>query len=92
MEGYKKSFKVIIKREKDPLERLQNTREGIEKKLKTLLRKARGLKIVETLGVKFEKTTSKDETITKTAYFNSNIFTITNKNKINEELQLSKQQ
>ena len=64
----------------------------LTKKLKTLLRKARGLKIVETLKVTFEKTTSKDETITKTAYFNSNTFTITNKNTINEELPLSKQQ
>ena len=50
------------------------------------------MKIVETSKVTFEKTTSKDETITKTAYFNSNTFTITNKNKINEELPLSKQQ
>ena len=32
LEGYTKSFKVIIKSEKDPLEQLQSTREGIEKK------------------------------------------------------------
>ena len=66
---------------------LQSTREGIEKKIKKLLRRSRGLKIVEKLKVTFEKTTSKDETIIKTAYFNCNTFTITN-----EELQLSKQQ
>ena len=44
------------------------------------------------MKVTFEKTTSKDETIIKTAYFNSNTFTITNENEVNEELQLSKQQ
>ena len=75
-----------------PLEKLQSTRKGIENKLKTLLSEANGLKIVETLKVTFEKTTSKDETTIKTAYFNSNSFTITNENELHEELQLSKQQ
>ena len=44
------------------------------------------------MKVTFENTISKDETIIKTAYFNSNTFTITNENELNEELQLSKQQ
>ena len=92
LKGYVRSIEVAMKSEEDPLEQLQNTRKGIENKLKTLLSEANGFKIVETLTVTFEKTTSKDETTIKTAYFNSNTFTITNENKRNEELQLSKQQ
>ena len=54
--------------------------------------RSRGLKIVETVKVTFGKTTSKDETIIKTAYFKCETFTITNNNRINKKLQLSKQQ
>ena len=92
LKGYVKSFEVTIKSEEDPMEQLQSSRKGIENKLKTLLNETNGLKIVEALKVTFEKTTSKDETTIKTAYFNSNTFTITNENELNEELQLSKQQ
>ena len=94
LRGYAKSFEVAIKSEEDPLKQLQNTRKGIENKLKTLPSEANGLKIVETLKVTFEKTNSKDETTIKTAYmyFKSNTFKITNENELNEELQLSKQQ
>ena len=49
----------------------------------------KGLKFVENLKVKFKKN-SKNEIITKTAYFNSKPKTIINKTQITEELQSSK--
>ena len=74
------------------MKQLQNTRKGIEAKLKTLLSEANGLKVVETLKVTFEKQITEDDTTIKTAYFNSKTFTIINENEINNELQLSGQQ
>ena len=52
----------------------------------------KGLKLMETLKVTFQKVTGKEEITFKSAYFNSNTLTITNENELNEELQKSQQQ
>ena len=92
IEGYTKSFEIAIKSEKDPLKQLQSTRKAINQKLKKILIVEKGFKSVETLKVTFEKTTSKDETTIKTAYFNSTSFTIANENELDKEFQESQKQ
>ena len=92
VERYTKSFEIAIKSEKDPLKQLKSTRKVINQNLKKLLIEEKGFKSVETLKVTFEKTTSKDETTIKTAYFNSSSFTIVNENEMNKELQESQEQ
>ena len=89
LKGYTKSFEIGIKNNKDPLKQLQSTRKGIKFHIESILKSMKGLKFVENLKVKFKKN-SKNEIITKTAYFNSKPKTIINKTQITEELQSSK--
>ena len=89
LKGYTKSFEIGIKNNKDPLKQLQSTRKGIKFHIKSILKSMKGLKFVENLKVTFKKN-SKNEIITKTAYFNSKPKTIINKTQITEELQSSK--
>ena len=70
---------------------MQNTRKAIEHHVITLLNEMKGLKYVETLKVTFEKY-SADETVEKSAYFNSTPQTIINQMEIADSLQSSKQQ
>ena len=91
LKGYKKSFEISIKNDKDPLVQLQNTRLAIENHITKILTSMKGLKFVETLKVTFKKQDG-DGTLYKTAYFNSKPKTIINYTEINEALQLSKQQ
>ena len=89
LKGYTKSFEIVIKNNKDPLKQLQSTRKGIKFHIESILKSMKGLKFVENLKVTFKKN-SKNEIITKTAYFNSKPKTIINKTQITEELQSSK--
>ena len=89
LKGYTKSFEIGIKNNKDPLKQLQSTRKGIKFHIENILKSMKGLKFVENLKVTFKKN-SKNEIITKTAYFNSKPKTIINKTQITEELQSSK--
>ena len=89
LKGYTKSFEIGIKNNKDPLKQLQSTRKGIKFHIESILKSMKGLKFVENLKVTFKKN-SKNEIITKTAYFNSKPKTIINKTQITEELQSSK--
>ena len=89
LKGYTKSFEIGIKNNKDPLKQLQSTRKGIKFQIESILKSMKGLKFVENLKVTFKKN-SKNEIITKTAYFNSKPKTIINKTQITEELQSSK--
>ena len=89
LKGYTKSFEIGIKNNKDPLKQLQSTRKGIKFHIESILKSMKGLKFIENLKVTFKKN-SKNEIITKTAYFNSKPKTIINKTQITEELQSSK--
>ena len=89
LKGYTKSFEIRIINNKDPLKQLQSTRKGIKFHIESILKSMKGLKFVENLKVTFKKN-SKNEIITKTAYFNSKPKTIINKTQITEELQSSK--
>ena len=89
LKGYTNSFEIGIKNNKDPLKQLQSTRKGIKFHIESILKSMKGLKFVENLKVTFKKN-SKNEIITKTAYFNSKPKTIINKTQITEELQSSK--
>ena len=91
LKGYTKSFEIGIKNNKDPLEQLQSTRKAIEHHIESILTSMKGLKFVETLKVTFKKSVN-DETVYKTAHFNSKAQTIINNTEIPEALQLSKQQ
>ena len=91
LKGYTKSFEIDVKYDKDPQEQLQNTRKAIEYDIKRKLKSMKGLKFIETLSVTFKKLVN-NETVYKTAYFNSKTQTITNDEQINEALQLSQQQ
>ena len=91
LKGYTKSYEISIKNNKDPLVQMQNTRKATESHINTLLNEMKGLKYVETLTVTFKKQ-SDDETVYKSAYFNSSAQTIINQTEIAYSLQLSKQQ
>ena len=77
LKGYTKSFEIGIKNNKDPLEQLQSTRKAIENHIVSILTSMKGLKFVETLKVTFKKLVN-DETVYKTAHFNSKAQTIIN--------------
>ena len=91
LKGYTKSYEISIKNNKDPLTQLQNTRKAVEHYIISLLTSMKGLKFVETLKVTFKKSAN-NETLYKTAYFNSKPQTIINNTEIPEALQLTKQQ
>ena len=91
LKGYTKSFQIDIKNNIDPLEQLQKTRKAVTNHLINEVKVMKGLKFVETLKTTFEKK-SGDEIVIKTAYFNSQPYTIINNLEIAESLQLSKQQ
>ena len=90
LKGFAKSYEINIRNNRDPLAQIQNTRNGAERQLTTLLNEMKGLKYVETLKVTFEKI-SADVIVEKSAYFNSTSQTIINEMEINEALQMSKQ-
>ena len=73
------------------MKQLQNTRKAIEYDIKRKLKSMKGLKFIETLSVTFKKFVN-NETVYKTAYFNSKPQTIINDLGIPESLQLSKEQ
>ena len=91
LKGFTKSFEISIKSNKDPLAQLQKTRTAIKKHITKIIESMKGLKFIENLKVTFKKH-SKNEIITKTAYFNSKPKTIINKTEITEALQSSKQE
>ena len=91
LKGFTKSFEIGIKDNKDPLEQLQSTKKAVEYHIVKMLTSMKGLKFVETLKVTFKKLVN-DETVYKTAYFNSKPQTIINNTEIPGALQLSKQQ
>ena len=91
LKGYTKSFEIGIKNNKDPLAQLQNTRKAAEYHIVSIRTSMKGLKFVETLMVTLKKLAN-DETVYKTAYFNSKAQTIINNIEIPKALQLSKQQ
>ena len=90
LKGFAKSYEINIRNNRDPLVQMQNTREGAERQVTTLLNEMKGLKYVETLKVTFKKI-SADVIVEKSAYFNSASQTIINQMEINEALQMSKQ-
>ena len=91
LKGFTKSFEINIKNNKDPSAQLQNTRIAINKHITKIIESMKGLKFVENLKVTFKKY-SKNEIITKTAYFNSKPKTIINKTEITEASQSSKEE
>ena len=91
LKGYTKSFEISIKYDKDPLKQLQSTRTAIEKHIISTLTSMKGLKFVETVKITFKKLAT-DETIYKTAYFNSQTQNIINNTEIFKALELSQQQ
>ena len=91
LRGYKKSFEIGIKNNKDPLLQLQNTSLAIKHHINKLLNEMKGLKFILTLKIKFSKMTG-DDIIYKTAFFNSKAQTIINDLEIPESLKLSEQQ
>ena len=58
LKGFAKSYEINIRNNRDPLAQMQNTRNGAERQLTTLLNEMKGLKYVETLKVTFEKNIS----------------------------------
>ena len=88
LKGFVKSYEINIRNERDPLVQMQNTRNGVERQVTTLLNEMKGLKYVETLKVTFEKISS-DVIIEKSAYFNSASQTIINQVGISESLKIS---
>ena len=90
LKGFAKSYEINIRNNRDPLAQMQNTRNGAERQLTTLLNEMKGLKYVETLKVTFEKI-SADVIVEKSAYFNSTSQTIINEMEIADSLQMSKQ-
>ena len=91
LKGFTTSYEISIKNNKDPLIQLQNTRKAIEIHIEKVLNKMKGLKLIETLKITFEKQTGREEKI-KSAYFNSIAQTVINKTQIELALNLLKQQ
>ena len=91
LKGFTKSFEINIKNNKDPSAQLQNTRIAINKHITKIIESMKGLKFVENLKVTFKKY-SRNEIVTKTAYFNSKPKTIINKTEITEASQSSKEE
>ena len=91
LRGYTQSYEISIKNDEDPFIKMNNTRLATEKVINSQLNEMKGLKYVETLKVTFEKLIA-DETVYKTAYFNSSPKQIINQIEIADSLQLSKQQ
>ena len=91
LKGFTTSYEISIKNNKDPLIQVQNTRKAIEIHIEKVLNKMKGLKLIETLKITFEKQTGREEKI-KSAYFNSIAQTVINKTQIELALNLSKQQ
>ena len=58
LKGFTTSYEISIKANKDPLIQLQNTRKAIEIHIEKVLNKTKGLKLIETLKITFEKTTT----------------------------------
>ena len=91
LKGFTKSYEIDIKNNKDPLMQLQNTKKAVAIHIEKILKSMKGIKFVETLRVTFEKQLGREEKIMKTAYFNSQLQTITNDTQIELALSLSKQ-
>ena len=91
LKGYTKSYEISIKNNKDPLVQLNSTRKALTYHITSLLTSMKGLKFAQTLIVTFEKKIGREERLFKTAYFNSQPQTITNKTQIELALSLSKQ-
>ena len=78
-------MKLVLKTKKDPLIQLNNTNKWIETYLKNFLSETKGIKSVETLKITFKKPKGQD-TLFKTAHFNSKTLSITNNIEIGELL------
>ena len=86
------SFEVTIVNNYDPSIQLDDTRETLKEKLKTLIRKKRkGIKFYITLKVKMRKETE-DGTIYAEPYFSSRTMTVTNKDQILEKIVLAEEE
>ena len=55
MNGYTKSFEILLKSNKDPLVELQNTRLTISRLFGTILNYTKGFKFVESRKITFVK-------------------------------------
>ena len=55
MNGYTKSFEILLKSNKDPLVELQNTRLAISRLFGTILNDTKGFKFVESRKITFVK-------------------------------------
>ena len=90
LEGYTKSFDIILRDNKDPLVQLQESRKAIEYLFNNQLKIFKGFKYVETLQVKFIKFSNGQKT-EKNGFFNSKADLILNNTNIQSSLQISKQ-
>ena len=82
LEGYTTSYEISIKNNKDPLVQVQNARRAFETHIESILASMKGLKLVETVKMTFEKQTGREEKTKKSAYFNSTAQTIINQTQI----------
>ena len=55
MNGYTKSFEILLKSNKDPLVELQNTRLAVSRLFGTILNDTKGFKFVESRKITFVK-------------------------------------
>ena len=77
--------------EQDPLLQINKTRIGIFERLFKTLESMKGFKLLEIIKVTFEKTSGED-TITKTAYFNSSNHVVLNETDLRDALKISNEQ
>jgi len=82
LKGFTKSYEVDII-SNDPLEKLTNTKKIVVDKLIENLNMMKGLKLVATIQVTFEKQNNENEIITRQALFNSKADTVLNENHLN---------
>ena len=95
IKNYTKSFGITKINRHDPLIQLNITIDSVAEILNKQLKEMRGVKYIETLKVTFKKIivdNNEPKTTYKTAYLNSKVKIIINKNDIYENIQISKQE
>ena len=95
LKGHAKSYEIELQDNLNPLNHFTKSRPLTESHLEDLLKPMKGFKFIETLEVTFEKDTIDSKTgkrvsIYKTAFFNGKAKTITNRNDIEPELNMSR--
>ena len=88
LKGYTKSYDIAIKKDKDVLEKLQNTRLATSRFFGKILNQTKGFKFVETIVVNFEKLKN-GEPEEEMAYFNSKALIVMNVSDIKPSLEMS---